>query len=773
MTGTLDMKAATPILFGLTTFLGAVLLFSVEPMIGKMALPLFGGTPAVWNTCLVYFQVILLSGYLCSSSINLAGDGPRRQVSWVYLAVLTTLLLLGYTILPIRLVESGWTSGNPVTSLLVILANATAIPLILISMTSPLLQRWFSVTGITRAHDPYFLYAASNAGSLVALLSYPFLIEPNLSLAVQARVWSMGFLCLSILMIVCGVLARRLSRAIPDHGFKQDSGIGKDFVDAAGGDRPDLKVVVRWIVLVVVPSSWLMGVTTYLTTDLAAMPMLWVIPLSLYLLSFIIAFASSSSRLVRVASRSLPLLVLPLVLVMTAGFVHAYWMPLHLLTFLSGAVACHGALAGLRPPSRYLSRFYIAIAFGGLLGGIFNGLIAPSIFSRLIEYPMAVVVACLIVPGLGTVQTPQYRKEWILDLVPPAIVFLLTATLATNRGGLADSVLGVLGVMIASGLGWYSCMTAARRPIRFAAVAVAVLLAGGQSPGPNGRLLHIERNFFGVVRVTEDRERQVHRLFHGSTLHGQQSLIPSLSREPSTYFTRTGPIGQLFESLKPSLEQPGIRVAVVGLGTGTMAAYAKPSQSWTFYEIDPAMERIARDSRYFTFLRDCQAQSLDIILGDARIRLREAPDHAYHLIVLDAFSSDSLPVHLITREAIELYRSKLTSTGVLVFNLSNRYVDLDPVMGKQAEDAGLTCRIGYDTSLSVEEREAGKQPSIWALMAPSEIALGALVSDSRWRLPDLRPNSRVWTDDYSDLARYLQWLPRRLGTKPLTNGPKR
>jgi hypothetical protein len=273
------------------------------------------------------------------------------------------------------------------------------------------------------------------------------------------------------------------------------------------------------------------------------------------------------------------------------------------------------------------------------------------------------------------------------------------------------------------------------------------------------------------VRVAEDSERKVHRLFHGSTMHGQQSLDPALSREPSTYFTRSGPIGQVFAALGPRLDRPGAQVAIVGLGAGTLASYARPGQRWTFYEIDPAVVRIARDPRSFTYLRDCAAASLEIVLGDARLRLRAAPDRAYRLIVLDAFSSDAVPVHLVSREAIQLYRAKLAAGGVLVFNLSNRYLDLEPVMGRQAEDAGLVCRIRSDTMLSPQERAAGKQPSIWAAMAASADDLEGLASDPRWRLPVPRPNSRAWTDDYSDLARYLRWMPGRPGPREPAPGP--
>jgi hypothetical protein len=325
--------------------------------------------------------------------------------------------------------------------------------------------------------------------------------------------------------------------------------------------------------------------------------------------------------------------------------------------------------------------------------------------------------------------------------------------------------LGVLGVMVVSGLGILSCLTAQRRPVRFALVVAAVLSAGAMLPGVSGRLLHVERDFFGVLRVTHDDASNVNRLFHGSTLHGQQSLDPALRREPSTYFTRTGPIGQVFHAMDGRLNQQGSRVAIVGLGAGTLASYARSGQSWTFYEIDGAVERIARDRHYFTYLDDCEADAVDIVLGDARQRLKGAPDGAYQLIVLDAFSSDALPVHLLARQAIRLYRAKLAPAGILVFNLSNRYLDLDPVIGRQAADAGMVCRVCYDIDVKDDERRAGKQPSIWAVIAANDRDLGSLVADDRWQPPALRPGSAVWTDDYSDLASYLLWMPGRRGRR--------
>jgi SAM-dependent methyltransferase len=286
-----------------------------------------------------------------------------------------------------------------------------------------------------------------------------------------------------------------------------------------------------------------------------------------------------------------------------------------------------------------------------------------------------------------------------------------------------------------------------------------VLLASSLSPGPIGRLLHVERNFFGVIRVTYDSERNAHRLFHGSTLHGQQSLSPALRRRPSTYYTRSGPIGQVFEALASRLLEPGARIAVVGLGVGTLTSYSQRGQHWTFYEIDPAMERIARDARFFTYLEDSPNAVVNVVVGDARLRLADAPNATYRLIVLDAFSSDVIPVHLLSTEAVRLYRGKLAAGGVLAFNLTNRYLDLEPVVGRQAENEGLVCRLRYDLDVSDPEKRAGKQPSIWAVMAVAERDLGSLIVDPRWCSPAPRAGSGAWTDDYSDLASYLILTP--------------
>jgi hypothetical protein len=754
-----SMEPGIVILFSLASFLASALLFSVQPMIGKMVLPVFGGSPAVWNTCLVFFQGTLLCGYLFSYGVRRTGLTGRRRTAVFYLVVFAALLATGYLMQPIVLRPGNdrlpSLDDSPAFVLLGILCGSAMLPLVLVAATAPLVQGWFALTGHSRSNDPYFLYAASNAGSLLALLAYPFVVEPNLGLTAQRDLWKTGFLIMATLVLACGIVAQRLSRFRPSGSLAD----GRDSQPAEARLAPSNWL--RWIVLVFIPSSWLMGVTAYLTTDLASIPLMWIIPLALYLLSFILAFARSAAGLVRAATLSLPYLIVPLVLVMIAGFVHLLWIPLHLIAFFAGSLACHGALADLRPPARNLSVFYVMIALGGLLGGTWNALIAPLMFNRVVEYPLALVLACLAAPGFKSRDDGRSGRDRLRDMAFAGVVFLSTLILVTNQAGMGDSALGVLGVMIASGMGILSCVTAQRRPFRFALVVAGVTAAGALSPGVSGRLLHIERNFFGVLRVTHDAELNVNRLFHGSTLHGQQSLDPALRHEPSTYFTRSGPIAQVFRAIDRRLNLAGARIAILGLGAGTLASYAQTGQRWTFYEIDSAVERIARDPRFFTYLWDCEAEAVDIILGDARQRLQGAPDNAYQLIVLDAFSSDALPVHLLSREAIRLYRTKLAPGGLLLFNLSMRYLDLDPVIGQQAADAGLVCRVCHDVLVSEDEVRAGKQPSIWAVMAANQTDLGSLAADARWQPPTLRPRSAVWTDDYSDIASYLRFAQGR------------
>ena len=730
-----------PTLFALTMLIGACLLFVVQPMIAKMVLPLLGGSPAVWNTCMVFFQGALLAGYAYAHAVN-SYLGTRRQVALHAGLLLLPLFFLPFGI-PADWVRSMPSGTNPSPWLLSLLLVMVGLPFLVVSTTAPLLQRWFSGTGHPTAGDPYFLYGASNLGSMLGLLGYPLLIEPNLTLSRQSELWAAGYGLLVVMILACSATAWWSGR-----GVRRGPGLVSEEVPS---ESPGVGRWVRWVALAFIPSSLMLGVTSYLTTDIAAVPLLWVIPLALYLLSFILVFARRPIVPHPWMVRLLPVVAVLLTVAMSLKTVQPIFIPIHLLTFFVVAMVCHGELVKYRPSARHLTAFYLAMSLGGVLGGIFNALIAPIAFNWVAEYPLALVLGCAAMPVAG----PGARRpvDRVLDLVIPVSIGLLTAGMLSVFPPLTESSAGDIGPKLVVGVAAFACFTFKDVPVRFALTIGAILLASEVTDRIHGHVLHQERNFFGVLRISHDDRRNAHKLIHGNTLHGVQSLDPDRRREPLTYYHRAGPVGQVFEVFAARPARPD--VAVVGLGAGTLACYAESGQRWTFYEIDPAVVRIARDPRYFTYLRDGLATTCDVILGDARVRLRDAPEHMYGLIVLDAFSSDSIPVHLLTRESLQLYRGKLADGGLLAFHISNRFIDLAPVLGALARDAGLVARVRYDLALTREEESDGKLGSSWVVMAAREADIGILATDTKWEEPRSRPDDVVWTDQFSNIITHL------------------
>jgi hypothetical protein len=753
------------LLFAAAVFSSAALLFLVEPMIAKMALPLLGGTPAVWNTCMVFFQAALLIGYALAHRVT-NGLSPRKQA-----ILLVLLLILPLAVLPIDLqigtrlaswlnvlpAWSRWVEALPAISLdhpipwlLGHLLLAVGLPFMVLSMMGPLLQKWFSVTRARLAEDPYRLYAASNLGSMLALLAYPAVMEPAFTLQEQSRVWSYGYGLLLFLAVVCAFQVWRAPS--PKTGKKAGP-------RAPLPQRPSHPITMRrrlrWIVLAFVPSSLMLGVTTYLSTDIATIPLLWIIPLALYLLTFILVFARRQFLPQATLGRILPGLTLLLfLLILLHDMQPPVWLVifLHLATFFALALYCHGELAADRPRADQLTEFYLWLGVGGALGGLLNALVAPLLFTQVLEYPLALILACAMRYRSGRDESPTALGPMTFAI--PAALGLLTAGLivglqaydvepAQLRAGLMFGVPAVL------------CYTQIDRPLHFALCLGAMLLASFFYVGKEGRTIFSGRSFFGVLRVTTDRDSHFHQVVHGSTVHGRQSLDPARRREPLAYYHRTGPAGRLFEALDAKL--PGARIAVVGLGAGSLACYARTDQEWTFYEIDPLVERIARDPKYFTFLEDCRARKMDVVLGDGRLRLQDAPDGRYEMILLDAFSSDAVPVHLLTREALQLYLSKLARGGVLVFHISNRYLDLQPILAALARDAKLLCRFRDDLILTPKEEEEGKEKSQWAIMAAAPESLGPLARSSAWYVLEGKPEADVWTDHFSNILGIFMW----------------
>jgi hypothetical protein len=632
--------------------------------------------------------------------------------------------------------------------LLVVLTMSLGAPFVLLSSTGPLLQVWFSRTSHPSAHNPYFLYAASNAGSLIALLSYPVLIEPRITLGGQTRLWAVGYTILAGLVLVAASNLRAPDRVLETRASEPRV------------PRVDKQTVLRWTLLAFVPSSFFLALTTYATTDIAAVPLLWIIPLVLYLLSFTMVFGRRTWMAQSALLRWQPIGLIFLAVIQFWGpSASGPWLlPLHLLVFFVTALVCHGELAATKPPASRLTDFYLCIAIGGVLGGVFNALIAPALFNSVLEYPLTILIACAVRPrAVDSARSSSLR--WDLILITAACAILVWTRLAAPDRPLTAAIL-VSSVVVAM-----ACLRMSRDPARFALAIGLVAIGGIVTAEARPGILLKERNFFGVREVRQDDEKRMRWLMHGTTNHGGQSTDPAKRREPVAYYYRGGPIGDVFRAFPTTA---GRRVAVIGLGAGNLAVYAGAGEEWTFYEIDPDIARVATDSAYFTYLKDTPAK-VRIVFGDGRLSIAEAPAHYYDLILLDAFSSDAIPTHLLTREALSVYRSKLSDRGLIVWHLSNRYLDLEPVLGRLIRETGLAGRIRVNVNPKIAQ-ELNAFPSVWAAIAADPSHLGELRTDARWRPIGIRNGVRLWTDDFSNIFSVFIWSVPRM--ERMKNGGK-
>ena len=735
---------AHTLLFGVTIFVSSALLFSIQPMIAKMLLPLLGGTPAVWNTCMLFFQAVLLGGY--SYALLISRWPLKRQ-----LVLQLVILCLAFIALPIGL-SSSWAnsvppSDNPSLWLLLCLTASVGLPFFIVSSNSPLLQRWFSRTPTESARDPYFLYSASNAGSLLALLAYPVLMEPFFTLRAQGRMWTVFY---AVLVLLIGMHALMLWRS---KDVKASVAIEEE---EAVEPKPSLNRRLRWLLLAFAPSSLMLGVTNYITTDIASVPLLWIIPLALYLLTMVFAFARKPLFSPRLADLIVPgatVVLLLLYIADSSGRGSRMLIVMHLAYFFFAALMCHGQLAANRPGPRYLPQFYVWLSLGGVLGGIFNALIAPVLFTSVIEYPLAILLSCLLLPKL--VQEPAeavslIQKQQRLDFVLPVVIFVVTVGLGWAANTLAPVQMS--GSIFVVALPLMVSYPLRKRPVRFALSLGAVILAAGLMTGVGLSTLHAERNFFGVLRVTNSPEQKLHSFLHGSTVHGRQSTEPNRRCEPLAYYHREGPLGRIFSEFQNSRRNANI--GIIGLGTGATVSYARANERWTFYEINPAVVSVARSRDYFNYLSDCTKTPVEVVLGDARLKLHYAPDRSYDLIVLDAFSSDAIPVHLMTQQAVDLYLSKLAPGGLMVFHISNRNLDLTEVVADLAASRSLSGLSLLDMS---PPQPNGKDPSHWVVLARNSADYGNLAKDADAKPLVSTSAEDVWTDDFSNILSVMKW----------------
>jgi hypothetical protein len=702
----------------------AFLLFAVQPMFAKMVLPVLGGTPAVWSVAMVFFQALLLAGYLYAHwATRTLGLGAAAAL---HLALMGVALVS----MPVA-VAAGW--GQPPANgealwLLGLFTVSVGLPFFAVAGNAPLLQAWFARSGHGAAADPYFLYAASNVGSFAALLAYPFLIEPLLSLKDQSRLWTGGFLVLAAFVAACAAFVARTGPAAAPA--------------PEAGPAPPVRTNLRWTALAFVPSGLLVATTAHLSTDIAAAPLLWVVPLALYLLTFILAFRDrpilGPTALLRLQIWMTALAILD----STAIGLLPLSLSVLLAVLFVGSLACHRALYATRPAAGRLTDFYICLSLGGVLGGLFCALLAPKLFATVIEYPLLLALALFCHPRAAASFRRLGARAAVRMLAACAVgaAIAWTALAVAPMGAVRLAILGALAA---------GAMLTWRRP----AIAVPVLASAAVAASLLGSPAGTEslRSFFGVHKLGFSGDGRFLTLSHGTTLHGAMRIrnddgTPATGRpEPTTYYTFDGALGVGIRAVR---EAQGGRLAagVIGLGAGSLACHAAAGERWTFFEIDPLVAKLARDR--FRFLGEC-APDAAVVLGDARLTLaREAG--GFGLLVIDAFSSDAIPTHLLTREAIGVYLAKLAPQGAVLIHVSNRYLELRPILARTAAEHGLGLWAWNDTDGEPAELRF-RTPSIAVALARDPAHLGTIASGGVWRRVEPDPARRPWTDDFSNV----------------------
>jgi hypothetical protein len=710
----------TPVLFAAAVFAGAGLVFLVQPMMARILLPSLGGSAAVWNASVAFYQAALLAGYAYAHVLQRV-PSLKRQMA-IHVAVLAAAAL----VLPLRVTEvfgAPWT-GQPVAWLVLALTLSLGAPFAALSATAPLVQAWYARTHAAAGRNPYVLYAASNLGSLLALIAYPAVVEPLAGLQSQTLGWSIGYGAFAVLILV--LAARCWRTAAPA-------------IAREAGEAPSWRRRGAWLFLSAVPCSLLLGVTQHITSDIASAPFLWVIPLALYLVSFIIAFqarpAISETTALRLQSVSTPVALL------MAAAVAKPWLlllPIHLAAFFITALVCAHRLHALRPPPSRLTEFYLWMSLGGVLGGAFNAFVAPIIFPGVWEYPIVLVLSALARPALGG-RLSSFRWALLVAGAVSSLVVLVFHDLPKESRWAFLLLPAIAGVLVRD------------RPWGFAA-AMLCAAAASYLPVVTGGQVQSHRSYFGVVQIADTTTRAigpVRVMVHGSTLHGSQSLDPAHHCLPTTYYAPQTPIGQAMQIEQK--RRPAIRYGVVGLGTGATATFVRPTDTLRFFEIDPMITALSMADGPFTYVRDCARGPVALTMGDARLSLEKTPDATFDVLLVDAFSSDAVPTHLMTVEAIRTYLRVIGPDGVVILHLSNRNLELSGPVAAAIRAAG---------GLMLEQETYSGQTNPYVvsssqvmLAARSRQAFKPYLATPLWQPPTVP--GRAWTDDHVNLPAAL------------------
>ena len=713
-----------------TAATSAFLLFLVQPMFAKMTLPLLGGTPAIWNTAMVFFQLVLLLGY-AYAHFSTRYLGVRIQA---YLHFIILLAAVFWLPLSLGSHDNFGVKDYPAFWLLTVYAGSIGVPFFALSTMSPLIQSWFAHTNHPSRFNPYFLYAASNAGSMFALLAYPILLEPAIGLNAQGNLWALIYGFFLLLSTACVVMMKKSYTPVAK------SEISSPVVSLS------IKRKLKWMFLAAVPSSLLLSVTTHITTDVASAPFLWVVPLSLFLLTFILVF---SNRVIVKHEWMLQAQVYGIIII-------AVWLyfvfdnmwvgaAIHLGLFFINAMVCHGELAKDKPDASELTTFFLFMSLGGALGGIFTALIAPVIFDIILEYPLGIVLACLARPDMMYRDSRSKKSMLITAIVFGLLVYIICRLLTLDgiKDGVTISILLIAYII-------YACITHASmwNRIAFTACTGVLVLFGYTIIHSHAYILENHRSFYASNKITKSLDGKRMSLQHGTTVHGVQQLEKNLWAEPASYYHRSGPAGQIFSQLN---EQKRIQsVGVVGLGLGALTCYSLPNQKWWLYELDPLIVEIATEYEHFHYMRNC-AEGMEIVIGDARLSLADDSSEKFDLLVVDAFSSDSIPVHLLTLEAIELYMNRLSDDGVLLMHVSNKHLNIKPVIANIVAELGISAWSQYYLP-----DEDANTPSEWVIVG-NDKNLELLVRDQeRWSELSKSDSVGLWTDDYSTLLQIIK-----------------